>query len=263
MKRIKYFIASAGNLAEERSSIETFLSRKNDSLIKEGVYIETVIWEKLSNSFSTERIQNVFNKELLKCDVMICLVFDKVGRFTYEEFSTAVSNFMNGENPKKIYVYFKDAPIYSSELNSDFNSVLKLKEDIKSLEQYPVKYSNVAELLLDIDRNFKIDYKTFKEEILIEQINAFLNNINPMILNLFNRGNNEVRVFITQENLSKYDSFIKELSKRNIIDLIDNAHTMTGFGVLPNGIIADKNQSGSSRSRLFTMKILDNFKNFH
>lgn len=259
MKRIKYFIASAGSLKEERESIETYLSRKNDLLIDEGIYVEVVIWEKLSSSFSPERIQNEFNNQLLKCDVMLCLAFDKVGPFTYEEFSNAVKNFKNGGNPKKIYMYFKDAPIKSSKITSDFQSVLELKKEIKSMEQYPVDYSNVAELLLDIEKNFKIDYQSFTEISIREQVETLLQSINPNIIESFQNGINELNVFITQENLLLFNKIIQDLTKLRLIELIDKGSTMIGFGTLPSGTISDCTQNQSSQCRLHTIRKLENY----
>jgi hypothetical protein len=66
-----------------------------------------VIWEKLSHSFGKKRKQEDFNKEMLKCDIVLALFFKKVGQFTKEEFELAHNKLKEGKKPKYLYVYFR------------------------------------------------------------------------------------------------------------------------------------------------------------
>ena len=45
MKTVKIFLASSAELVDDRRTFEIFLSRQNKNLIKDGVFLELVIWE--------------------------------------------------------------------------------------------------------------------------------------------------------------------------------------------------------------------------
>ncbi len=155
MNTVKVFLASSGTLKEERDEIEKFISRKNDSLITHGLYLKTVIWEKHSSRFSNLRKQEEFNKLVDDSDVFICLIYDNVGQFTLEEFERAYNGFTKNSRPKYFFVYFKDTPLKPSEI-IDLDSVLKLQERIKLIEQIWSTFESVAELVFAIDRELNL-----------------------------------------------------------------------------------------------------------
>ena len=155
MEKIRVFVASSGSLAEERKELELFISRKNDELISRNIYVELVLWEKMSRSFNQSRKQNDFNDQIVDSDIFLCLIFDKVGQFTYEEFRKAYDSFLSLNRPKRFFVAFKDEPINPSKINESFNSVLQLKEEIRKIEQIWFDYKNINELLLFFDAELK------------------------------------------------------------------------------------------------------------
>lgn len=163
MRTIKVFLASSGTLQKERIEIERWLARKNDSLVVRNLYLELNIWEKVSASFTERRKQDEFNDYVIKSDMFICLVHDKVGQFTSEEFEKAYESFVNRQNPKRLLVYFKNIPITPSSLTSSFQTVLELKQRIRDLQQIWSEYSNVKELILYIDREVDSYLSSFKE----------------------------------------------------------------------------------------------------
>ena len=242
MKRIKIFIASAGSLQEERNSIETFLSRKNDRLVDQNLYLETVIWEKMSSAFSSERKQNEFNDALLGCDMVICLLFDKVGPFTYEEFKKAYDNFLAKKKPKKIYVYFKDTPIKPSDITEDFKAVWKLKDEIKKHEQIYKPFDNTHDLLLKIEQNLNLDLTSIVNQSAQENLIELLNKINPEILNKFRNGQNQVSVMVSQGNLSKLNQIKEQIERENLMKYVTNGNTAMGIGALAGNGIRDKEE---------------------
>lgn len=146
MKTIKVFVASSNTLLEERTEIEKIISRKNDDLIKSNIYLKVVIWEKHSKSFSQTRKQEEFNKLVEDSDIFICLIYDKVGQFTLEEFERAYKSFEKHSKPKYLYIYFKEKPLKISEI-SDYESIVKLKNTIKQKEQIWSTYETTHELL--------------------------------------------------------------------------------------------------------------------
>lgn len=156
MREIKIFLASSGSLKDERIEIERLLARKNDSVIARNIYLRLSIWEKISAAFSESRKQDEFNNEVVKSDIFICLVYDKLGQFTFEEFCKAYASFSEKKKPERILVYFKDAPLRLSKLTDEYQAVLKLKEQIKIFEQIWVEYESVHQLLPLIDREIDL-----------------------------------------------------------------------------------------------------------
>jgi hypothetical protein len=79
LKKYKVFLASSGELAQERKEIAVMISRQNNKWTEQDIYLELVVWEDLLHSFHGERIQDYFNEEMLKCDIVIALFYRKVG----------------------------------------------------------------------------------------------------------------------------------------------------------------------------------------
>lgn len=151
VKSLKIFLASSGTLAEERNAIDKLIAGENKRLIADGIFLHLVVWEELLKSFDPARIQNRFNEELLSCDVVIALFFDKVGMFTLEEFEIAYKAFKEGMKPRFVYVFFKKAQIDIDAVNPDEITKLRmLKKRIEKEEQIYCSYSSVDDLLIQI-----------------------------------------------------------------------------------------------------------------
>ena len=150
MKTIKIFLASSGELSEERKEVALFISSENRKLVEKGIFLELVVWEELLHSFRGERIQDYFNKEILKCDIVLALFFKKVGRFTKEEFELAHKKLKEGKKPKYLYVYFKNSNISTEEITRDYVKIIELKENIQKYEQYYGSYNSIDDLKLQL-----------------------------------------------------------------------------------------------------------------
>jgi len=157
MKKIKIFLASSGELEEDRKEITLFLYRENKSLIDKDIFLDPVVWEELLHSFREERIQNYFNEEMLKCDIVIALFHKKVGQFTYEEFELAYKNLREGNKPHYLFVYFKGGDIPIEEINTeDIKKINQLKETIEKYGQIYTTFNSIQELIINLKRQFKI-----------------------------------------------------------------------------------------------------------
>ncbi|HFA51570.1 MAG TPA: hypothetical protein ENJ95_21350, partial [Bacteroidetes bacterium] len=106
METIRIFIASSSELEADRKAFRNFLAVENDRLHKKGVYLELVQWEHFLDAVSHTRMQEEYNVELKKCDIVVCLFFRKAGKYTAEEFETALQQFKETGKPL-IYTYFK------------------------------------------------------------------------------------------------------------------------------------------------------------
>jgi hypothetical protein len=235
IKRIKIFIASAGSLVEERQRLRLSIADENDSLTQKGIYLESVVWEKESIAFTTGRKQQDFNEALLESDIMICLVFDKLGPFTYEEIFEGYSSLLAGKNPKKLYVYFKNAEIKSGNISDDFIKVNAFKREIAALQQVYASYDNVDHLWNQVKRNLDRDIPELTQESPIEQLVGLLNKINPAIHQHFLAGTGYVSVMVSQSNLPALRRFGKDSTMSELLSIRSNGNVIAGGAGNRNG----------------------------
>ena len=112
VKTINIFIASSSELEQDRKAFRELLSVENDSLHYKGAYLKLVQWEYFLDTVSDTSKQDDYNKELTACDIVICLFYTKAGKYTQQEFDTALKQF-NEKGTPLIYTYFKE-PDYSN-----------------------------------------------------------------------------------------------------------------------------------------------------
>lgn len=224
MHTVKVFIASAGSLEEERQHLEINIGRANDKLVPEGIYLKLVIWEKLSLAFSLDRKQKEFNDALLDSDIMICLIQDKVGRFTKEEFEKAYQSFLKGGNPQKLYVYFKEGPVEISSVTAQMIKVSKLKKLISRYEQVYDTYRTIEELLLKVSNHLIDDVRKLGAKSLPEKMVEILNGINPQIHKRLIAGNLMTQIVVGVDKIAELESVMIEANKALIATMRSNGN---------------------------------------
>jgi hypothetical protein len=149
VKIIKLFLASSGDLENERKEISLWINRKNKRLIKNNTFIDLVIWEDLLHSFQGQRIQDYFNQEMLTCDIVIALFYSKVGQFTKEEFDLAYSRLKAGQKPYYLFVGFKITPPRT--VSQEYVEIIKLRAQIEQDEQLYITFESIDQLILQLD----------------------------------------------------------------------------------------------------------------
>jgi formylglycine-generating enzyme required for sulfatase activity len=142
----KLFLASSSEFCEERKEFELFIGRKNKELHARGVFIEVVLWEDFLDAMSKTRLQDEYNQAIRECDLFVMLFGSKVGRYTDEEFETALGQFKAIGKPL-IFTYFNAAEtsIRSIDL-ADLTSLRTFEEKLKALGHYQTVYKNIDEL---------------------------------------------------------------------------------------------------------------------
>ncbi len=143
MRTIEIFLASSSELVEDRRAFEIFLNRRNKILVKEGIFLELVIWEDFLDAMSATRLQDEYNKALEKSEIFIMLFYTKVGKYTHEEFDAAYKAFKENGKPL-IYTYFKDAP--GEEAAAE--SLEKFKNYLGGMGHFFTVYQNIDKLQL-------------------------------------------------------------------------------------------------------------------
>ena len=116
MKIIKVFIASSEELRLERLEFTDMIQQLNKALKPRGIEIEPVKWEYLDSSMGADRKQTEYNNALKECELCLVMYWNRVGEYTVEELTTAWECHKAGDNPKKLYVYFKEPAEGSQEL---------------------------------------------------------------------------------------------------------------------------------------------------
>lgn len=143
---IKIFLASSSELKEDREQFEIFINRKNKEYIKDGFFLELVLWEDFIDAMSPTRLQDEYNKAIIDCDIFVSLFFTKVGQYTEEEFLKAWETFKVNNKPL-IYTYFKDEDIKIGKIREDdILSLLNFKKKLKEAGHYPTPYINIDSL---------------------------------------------------------------------------------------------------------------------
>lgn len=154
METIKIFIASSSELAEDRKEFRQFLSIENDLLIKKGAYLELVQWENSVDAMSESDLQEEYNKAIKECQIIICLFYSVAGKYTQEEFDTALTHFKETGRPL-IYTYFKGGapePDPNDQMQMD---LIKFKKRLEDLGHFYTSYSNIDDLKLQFKRQIE------------------------------------------------------------------------------------------------------------
>ncbi|MBB6325084.1 hypothetical protein FHS59_000699 [Algoriphagus iocasae] len=228
MKTIRIFIASSSELKEDRDDFRLFISNQNDLLHKKGIYLELVQWEEFLDSISDSRLQDEYNRAIRSCDIVVCLFFTKVGKYTEEEFDTAYDVFKKQGKPK-IWTYFKDAPINTGTLSEEVNSLFAFKKKIGDLGHFFTSYTSIDNLVnkyrSQLDRYFAEfdagekgesgdESKTDKKEI----PNRFNEVLTDQLINAISSHNKRAKEFLSANSDWKENEHLIQTAKRLIIN---------------------------------------------
>lgn len=158
IKKIKIFLSSSVELMMERQEIALFIQRENNKLIQKGFYYELIIWEDLLHSFTKDKIQNYFNEKMLECDVVIVLFGSKLGKFTNEEFQFAWKHLKKGNNPKYMFVFFKEVTISSQDRKAfkNYSKILDIIDLIEKNEQLYESFKDSYQLIGFLKKQFDL-----------------------------------------------------------------------------------------------------------
>lgn len=148
----RVFLASSKELESDRKEFEIFIGRRNKDLVKRELFLEPVVWEDFLDALSKTRLQDEYNREIRACDIFVMLFWTKVGKYTQEEFETAVGQFKATDRPV-VFTYFKHAEISTGSLDEqDLISLLAFKKRLKELGHFVTAYENTDKLKLNFNQ---------------------------------------------------------------------------------------------------------------
>ncbi|MEM1308869.1 MAG: COR domain-containing protein [Cyanobacteria bacterium P01_H01_bin.153] len=145
MQTIKIFLASSSELKTDREQFEIFINRQNSEYVKQGIFLELVIWENFLKSMSQTRSQDEYNQAIAECDIFVSLFHTKVGQYTEEEFLVALETFKDRDRPY-IFTYFKDPAINMSSITPEIMTLLNFKQQLSDLGHFYQNYADANDL---------------------------------------------------------------------------------------------------------------------
>lgn len=163
MEKKKVFLASSSELKEERDSFARFIREINGAMKLQNIELEAEQWEFKDKAIQSHRIQDMYNETLANCEICFVLFWKKCGKYTQEELRFAYKKFKEGQNPRKIYVFFKQydekkSPTTLKSFRDDFSNNFD--------ENFPIDYSDINELrylsLLEISKYINSDVTQFR-----------------------------------------------------------------------------------------------------
>jgi len=160
MQRLRVFIASPGDVTEERDAASLVVSELHRTVGKrEGVQIEPIRWETHAWPDVGSDAQDVINREIGEYDVFCGMMWRRFGTptkrassGTAEEFERAYAYFVEYGRPK-IMFYFKHEPFYETSLRqlTQFRKVLAFRKKLMKQGVLFWEYSTP----IDFERRFR------------------------------------------------------------------------------------------------------------
>ena len=167
MAKIRIFLASSSELTDDRQAFERLVSRKNKLWHERGVFLDLQMWEDFLDVMSKTRLQDEYNAVIRDCDLFVLLFWSKLGRYTLEEFETALGRFKATAKPF-ILVYFKTAPKPDGGSDADRQSLQAFEDRLEELGHYKTAYHHADRLALhfseQLDRLAEAGFIRFEPE---------------------------------------------------------------------------------------------------
>ena len=159
MKTIKIFVASSGELSEERDEIVSILNTINKSY--PDLKLEAIKWETdiPSGSYDKKRIQDEINPLLNDSDIVILLIYTKLGKFTLEEYELAK------DKKKKIFIYYKIGFLDNKDEITNHKKVLVFNHKIQKENPHLFKqFTNIDQFINIVTEDLNLYFSILKSD---------------------------------------------------------------------------------------------------
>lgn len=175
---LQVFVASPSDVKEEREILESVISELNRTWIQNlGLRLELNRWEThVYPSFGSDP-QDVVNSQIADdCDIFIGILWGRIGTptprsisGTIEEFERAYSRFKKDSQCVDLMVYFKDAPISPSKIDSE--QLSKVQEFRKSISDKSIycAFESAAIFESTVRAHLSLAVQRWKEKLLARQ----------------------------------------------------------------------------------------------
>lgn len=137
-KIIRIFLASSAELEEDIIGFSKCINNINSLWTGKYVCIELKTWRDFISAHLDSRTQDSYNSYIRSCDIVVILFHTKIGRYTNEEYNTALNAYKQQRKNPLVYTYFKE-PIETKD-------VIDFKNNLESQEIFYETYRNYDEL---------------------------------------------------------------------------------------------------------------------
>jgi len=208
-------LASSSTLEHDRDEIVLFLASKNHYLTKHNIFLELIRWEFLSSSFSPTRKQDDFNQELLTTDIFLCLIYDRIGQYTREEFKTAYRYQQSGQQLQKLYLFFKTLP---KGKETQYPDVTAFRNEIEQKGQCYRYYKNIDQLKVLLNQNLEADLPALLHQNILDTIEKGfpekkINSLPEEVETELDEADQMLDRNLTREGLRLYQKILPTISK--------------------------------------------------
>lgn len=211
MKYIDIFLASSiTDLHIERMELGNYIRSLNDKFHSLGIYFRLHMCEDLSEEVEQKRKQDTYNEIIEKCDYFYIMVWNRIGKYTLEEFDVAMKKFKDINSPK-IMTFFKEV---EGDIPKDVMAFMSRMD--QELQHYYTKFSSIdsikLKMILDWASNPDIQMTVeFKDS------NVILNgeNFSDIDLNKLPFYGNHSAINQLKEELIKIDNDFFDAKKRS------------------------------------------------
>ena len=174
-KTINVFLASPGELKEDRVSFRSFVSEIDETFQKMGRPLKTRMWEGLDASYKGHPEQDEYDRLVRASDMFLALFHTVGGKITIHEFNVALKEFNKNKQTPKIYVYMK-ALQEGEKIDSKLEKFQKRLEN-KKMRLYWTTYSSQDSLHLHFLQQLLIVYADGLSNLKVEDGTVKLGNM--------------------------------------------------------------------------------------
>ena len=117
MKTIKIMIAASEEMHDEKTQFQSLVDQLNEALVPRGIELKRVKWDP-----ETDGTLEDYQAKLRDCEMCLTLYWKELAGNSEEELNKAYQKLKDGENPRKLYVFFKEPAEDLSDALKDFKA---------------------------------------------------------------------------------------------------------------------------------------------
>ena len=249
-KILRVFLASPGDLQQERQAVRSAVTECNECLSDTfGFHIELVGWEDTVSRFG--RPQHLINAEVDRCDLFLGMMWKRWGtppdvHGTYssgfeEEFELALARRQRTDNPE-ISIFFKHVPDDAlTDPGEDLKKVLRFRKTIESNKQILFQVFHSAQEMERWARRCLIDYLTRISHVDETPTPAAENRVDPSSESESRDPKTPTMSPVSVEGFSFLESLVGKIQHEGGMDDL-SAFDVARFRLLSNSISKPGNQ---------------------
>lgn len=155
MRTIKILITATEELHDEKIQFQTLIEQLNCALGPRGIEIERIKWDPNKDG----AIEN-FKTKMSKCEMCLSLYWRELAKSSEAELKAAYESLKGGQNPKNLYIFFKEPSNEISDALRDFKANF-----VTEYGHFFCKFENVDTMNLQ----FILQFETMQNRLPDEQ----------------------------------------------------------------------------------------------